>query len=97
MLVNAFHSSLEDAVVSFDRVCMNLRARHAVSVPVLPARMINRIVLGEFIAKLRVACGLIGHDMAFAVNIGTDDWQNVLFRDVLDMKSAGLTAAFNER
>ena len=74
MLINAFHAALEDAVISFDQVSMNLCTGEAVIVPVLAARVINCVVIGELIAKLRVARRLIGHDVAFAVNVGADDW-----------------------
>ena len=75
MLINAFHASLEYAAIAFNRVCMNLCARRAVSVAVLATRVIDRVVIRELISELGVTRGLIGHDVAFAVNVGADDSQ----------------------
>jgi hypothetical protein len=97
MLVNALHSALEDAVVAFHCVRIHLYARFTIGVAVLAARVINNVMLGKLIAKLGVPLRLIRHDVAFAVQIGANDRQNVLFLDAIDMKRASRAASLHKR
>jgi hypothetical protein len=81
MLINADHAPLENRVVSLNGIGIDFLAGSAVSVAILAARMVNSVMLRELIAKLRVSCGLIGHDVTFAVKIGANDRQNVSLGD----------------
>lgn len=52
VLVNAFHAALEDRVIAFRRVRVDLHARFTIGVAVLAAGVVNSVMLGELIAKL---------------------------------------------
>ena len=67
MLIDAFHAALENGVIALNRVCVDVYARLSVCIAVLFARMVNRIMLGELVAKLCVALALVSHDVRFAV------------------------------
>ncbi len=89
MLVHADHAALEDRVVAFDGVGVDFHASFAVSVAPLAARMVNSVMLRKLVAKLGIACRLIGHDVAFAVKVFADNRHNLAFRGALNMERAG--------
>jgi hypothetical protein len=97
MLVNAFHAALEDAVEALNRIRVDRNARLAVRVAVFLPAMVNSVMLGELTAQLGVTFGLIRHHVAFAIQVGANDRQNVLFLDAIDVERAGRAAALNKR
>jgi len=58
--------------------------------------MTDGIMLCKFIAKLGISGRLIGHDVTFAVEIGANDREDFLYRDILDMEGTGSVAPLNE-
>jgi hypothetical protein len=52
VLIDANHTTLEDAVIALNGVSVDLLAAFTVTVAVFAARVINGIVLGKVIAKL---------------------------------------------
>ena len=63
---------------------------------VFAAMMVNGAVLGERIAQLGVLNRLIGRDVTFADDVGSDEWKNVLFLGAFAMERARRVAALNQ-
>lgn len=87
MLVNALHATLENAVVALNRVRIDGNASLAVYVTIFVAAMVDRVMLGELVAQLGIALGLVRHHMAFTVQAGANDRQNILFPDAIGEKN----------
>jgi hypothetical protein len=67
MLVHAFHAALENRVVAFDRVRVDLRARLAVGIAVFLARVIHNAMRGKLFADCFITTRFVGHESAFAI------------------------------
>ena len=96
MLINADHTALEDAVIALNGIGIDVSTGFTVVVAILFARMVNRAVVRELIAKLRVAVSFIGHYEALSLNVGADYRHNDIFGCALKMKRTGLAAALNQ-
>jgi hypothetical protein len=95
VLINADHSSFEDAVIALNSVGIYF-VSIAVGVAILAAMMVDRSVLRELFAQFRISIGLTGHDVAFALNILANERQNLVFGRVLDMERTSRAAALNQ-
>src|SRR5690348_12895674 len=58
--------------------------------------MIHNAVTRKVVPKPGVAIGLIGHNMALARGVFEDDWDHLLFGDVLDVKASRPPMALNK-
>jgi len=96
MLINADHAALEDAVIALNGIGIDVRTGLAVVVAILFARRVNRAVVREFIAKLRVAVSFVGHYEALSLNIGANNRHNYFFGCALKMERTSLATALNQ-
>lgn len=97
MLINALHAALEDAVIAFNRVRVDVHAGLSVRIAVFVARMVHSVMLSKLVAKLAITRRFVSHNVAFATQIGANDWQNVFFLDAIDMEGAHRTTALHKR
>jgi hypothetical protein len=96
MLVDAFHTALENRVIAFDGVRIYLPTRRAVRVSIFLAGVIHYAVRGKLFADALVSASLVGHQMAFAVNVRVVDRDNLLFGYIVNVEGTRRPAALNE-
>jgi hypothetical protein len=96
MLVNPDHTAFEDAVIALNSVCIDLFAAFSVAIAILAARMLNSTVLGKVIAKFGIDGSFVGHDVAFSVDVLTNDRDNHVPRSFLDVERTSLPTALHK-
>src|SRR5205823_6537105 len=90
-LINAAHPAFEDRKEAFDGVGIGVAA-HILANPVL-----HRTMLGEVVSKVAIGGRLISHNVALAVEISLNDWQDGRHANALNDHRTALAAALDKR
>jgi hypothetical protein len=90
MLVDANHAALEDGEEAFRSVGMDLPS-HVFAEP-----MVDGFVARKLAADFAVIGAFIGHELAFAGDVGANHWRNVGNASAFHMEGAGRTAALDQ-
>lgn len=91
VLINALHATLEDAVVAFKRIGVNIAAT------IFAHAVIDVFVAREILTQMRVLTSFAGHDGSFLGDVGTKDRHKMRGRRTANMKAANRATAFDQR
>ncbi len=96
MLVDADHAALEDTIESLNGVGANGDVGLMIGVSVFLARVVHNAMSRELFPKALLALGFVGHQVAFARNVLSNDWSDMLLGRVLDMERASFASLFDK-
>jgi hypothetical protein len=98
MLIDVPHATLENAVVAFNRVHVDLRAGATISVAPFFAAIVDAVMLPEMVAEFPIGRAFVSHDVRLFRNVGLDNRDDVFAPCAIDMKRAYLAgSAINKR
>src|ERR1700722_8199804 len=92
VLINAFHSTLEVAVITVDGIGRNQLSSLPAGVFILG--VVDGVVASELSADLWIPSGLIGHDLGTGRHVGADDGLQFSNGGSADVKAASGPATF---